>query len=276
MESKLIVRPLGRRTYFVDEAGDAILFNKKKQIVLGSEGCSSFFMLGMIDVRDRHGLEAAMDRLAADLSADPYLMAVPSMRPEAGKTALQFHAKDDVPEVRREVFKLLMQFDVRFYAAVRDKRAVLTYVRQRNVQDASYRYHPNELYESVVRRLFSGRLHQNEQYSICFSRRGSSERTQALHQALCGARQDFRELTGASGDGEILVEPTWSRECRSLQATDYFLWALQRLYEKRESRYWEFLWPKVRCVIDIDETTRNPNGELYTQANPLTGSLRKN
>lgn len=34
------------RYYFVDEAGDLSLFDKKKRIVLGKPGVSDFFMLG--------------------------------------------------------------------------------------------------------------------------------------------------------------------------------------------------------------------------------------
>jgi hypothetical protein len=39
--------------------------------------------------------------------ADPYFKGVPSMQADAKKTALFFHAKDDLPEVRREVFRVL-------------------------------------------------------------------------------------------------------------------------------------------------------------------------
>jgi hypothetical protein len=265
---------MGNRHYFVDEAGDANIFNRKKQIVVGTEGCSSFFMLGMLDVRDVKALSMDMDDLSKDLQSDPYLKRVPTMRPEAGKTAIQFHAKDDVPEVRREVFRVLMDHDVRFYGTIRDKRVVTAYVRKRNERDANYRYVPGELYETLTRRLFSGRLHQNGQYAICFSRRGASDRTQALQDALLSARQDFQELSGIGGEGKIQVTATWAAQSRALQATDYFLWALQRLYEKRESRYWEYVWPKVRCVIDMDDTSRNPKGELYMQNNPLTGTLK--
>jgi hypothetical protein len=34
------------------------------------------------------------------------------MHREARKTALFFHAKDDLPEVRREVFRLLQRHDL--------------------------------------------------------------------------------------------------------------------------------------------------------------------
>lgn len=48
-----------------------------------------------------------------------------------GSRALAFHARDDVAEVRREVFRVLMQHDLRFYAAVRSESALLDYVKQR-------------------------------------------------------------------------------------------------------------------------------------------------
>jgi hypothetical protein len=37
-----------------------------------------------------------------------------------------------LPEVRREVFSLLLRHEVRFFAVVRDKLTVVEYIRQRN------------------------------------------------------------------------------------------------------------------------------------------------
>jgi len=55
-----------------------------------------------------------MNNLRQSLLADPYFKRVPSMQPAARKTALMFHAKDDVPEVRRDVFALLQKHEFRF------------------------------------------------------------------------------------------------------------------------------------------------------------------
>lgn len=113
---------------------------------MGTEGCSRYFTLGLLDVADPVELQIQIDALRARLLADPYFPGVPSMQPEAGKTAIAFHAKDDLPEVRREVFALLRDMDgLRFFAVVKDKRRVLADVRQRNAHDPHYRYHPNEL-----------------------------------------------------------------------------------------------------------------------------------
>jgi len=36
----------GTRRYFVDEAGDATLFAARGQVIVGTEGCSSYLLLG--------------------------------------------------------------------------------------------------------------------------------------------------------------------------------------------------------------------------------------
>ena len=112
--------------YFVDEAGDPTLFDRTGRIVVGSEGCSRFFMLGLLYITDVELLAKGMEELRKRLLADPYFRKVPSMQPKAKKTALAFHATDDVPEVRREVFSLLLQHDIRFFAIVRDKQKVVS------------------------------------------------------------------------------------------------------------------------------------------------------
>ena len=38
------------RHYFVDEAGDGTLFDGKGRVIIGSEGCSRFFIPGLVDI----------------------------------------------------------------------------------------------------------------------------------------------------------------------------------------------------------------------------------
>ena len=53
-----------------------------------------------------------------------------------------------------------------------------------NENEPGYRYHPNELYDYMVRRLFKNLLHKDDGYEIYFSKRGKEDRTAALKQAL--------------------------------------------------------------------------------------------
>ncbi len=118
--------------YFVDEAGDPTLFDRNGRIIVGNSGCSNYFMLGKMDIEEPLEVARELDALRAELLADPYFKHVPSMQPQNRKTAVAFHAKDDLPEIRREVFKLLLTKNLRFFAVVRDKRDLAIYVQQQN------------------------------------------------------------------------------------------------------------------------------------------------
>lgn len=143
--------------FFVDEAGDPTLFDSNGRVLVGQEGCSAYFILGKLDVADPTALGATLNQLREALLADPYFKRVPSMQPQRRKTALAFHAKDDVPEVRREVFRVLMNADVRFYAVVRSKGDLLAYVKQRNELEPTYRYKAMS-YTTRCWRSFSGAI----------------------------------------------------------------------------------------------------------------------
>jgi Protein of unknown function (DUF3800) len=263
------VAPFARRHCFVDEAGDPSLFDARGRVLVGREGCSRHFMLGVLDVADPVALGVELDALRQTLLNDPYFSGVPSMQLERRKTALAFHAKDDLPEVRREVFRVLLRHDVQFNAVVRDKQSVLAYVRQRNQVEPVYRYQPNELYDSLVARLFKNRLHLSPEVDVCFAERGRSDRSAALMQALERARQRFEVKWGRSVNSTISVRQSSPARETSLQAVDYFLWALQRRYEKSEGRFLELIWQKIGLVHAVDEIGRAAYGTYYTKKKPL-------
>jgi len=257
-------------SYFVDEAGDATLFDRKGQVLIGKAGCSRYFVLGLAEIGDTEGLGRKLEELRARLRSDPYFSGVPSFDERRGRTALAFHATDDPPEVRREVYSVLVRHDIRFFAVVRDKWRVLDYVRQRNEREPFHRYNQKELYDSPVRRLFRDRLHQRESYDIWFAKRWKSDRTEALSLALRAARQRFAERFGVRRDVEIRVLPSTPKQCHGLQVVDYMRWAVQRLYEKQEDRFLKFVWPLVRLVHDVDDTREAEYGTYYTKERPLT------
>jgi len=258
------------RHYFVDEAGDAVLFNRRKQIIIGTEGCAKFFIVGLLDVADPDQFSADMDDLRRKLLSDPYLKQVPSMQPHNRKTSLLFHAKDDCPEVRAQVFPLIMQHDVRFFGVVREKRVIAERIREfQATKNPAYRYHPDQLYDRCVSRLFRDRLHRDQGYVIHFAKRGNRNRTNALKRQLEHARANFRRRHGISTTAPIEIVPDRAEDSASLQAADYFLWALQRLYERGEERYWEYVVGGASLVHDVDDTRNKDYGEYYTKENRI-------
>ena len=82
---------------------------------------------------------------------------------------------------------------------------------------------------------------------------------------------------GTDDDGDpitVNVVSSNPKQHAGLQAVDYFLWALQRFYEKGEDRFWRFVWPKVRVVHDLDDTREHSFGTIYTAQKPLTLEAR--
>ena len=255
--------------FFVDEAGDPTLFDAKGRILVGQEGCSKTFIVGKLDVEDPAALQRALAQLRADLMADPYFKRVPSMQPERGKTARAFHAKDDVAEVRREVFKVLMGLDLRFYAVVRHKAALLDYVRQRNEREPGYRYRGDELYDTLVEELFRRYHPFADRLQICFAKRGSKSRTHAFRTAIEKAEARFEGQYGVRRSAEVAIVASTPPETAGLQAVDYCLWALQRHHERDESRYIELIWDKVVEVEDMDRIEGGRRGVVYNKKRPL-------
>jgi hypothetical protein len=268
--------PTKCRYYFVDEAGDTTIFGQHGRVLIGEAGCSRYFVLGVLDIPNPDVLQDELEALRRSLLADPYFKKVPSMQPEARKTALMFHTKDDVPEVRREVFTLLQKHEFRFLAVVRDKKKVLEYIRRRNAFEIAYRYTPNDLYDYMVRVLFKNLLHKDERYEIYFSKRWKQDRTEALRRALKTAQERFAQQSGIATSPDIVVIPKSSHENGGFQAADYFLWSLQRFYERKEDRYIDLLWKSFRLVHDLDDTRKTSYGVYYTQKKPLTLAALEN
>ena len=262
------------RYYFVDEAGDANLFDRNGKNIVGTQGCSTYFILGLIDIVNPILLNSELEELRKKLISDPYFKDVPSMRPEKKKTALVFHAKDDLPEIRREVYSILVRHEMQFFAVVRDKRRIVDLVRKFNQEKPIYHYHPNQLYDRCVSRLFKERLHKDDGYTIYFARRGNKDRTAALQKALEVARNNFRRSWKIATNAPIEVVPCNTAGFGGLQAADYFLWAVQRFYERNEERFLQFIWPSVSLIYDIDDIRKNEYGEYYTQRNPLSLDAR--
>jgi len=271
---------------FVDEAGDPTLFANRRRAIVGTPGCSCFFVLGKLEVDDPAGLGNRLSALRESLMANPYFAGVPSFDPVRSRTALAFHAKDDLPEVRYEVFKLLAaeSTTLRFHAVVCDKEQVLKEVLRRNETEPSYRYQHNELYDGLMRSLF-GKFHRlADRYAVCVARRGQSDRNEALRTAIDHAERDFttRYGFGRGGQDDWLIRVSTPKSDACLQAVDYFLWAVQRFYEpredretgkpKRDDRFLKLLWPQVGEIHDLHFGPER--GTFFNTQRPLTSEDR--
>ncbi len=272
---------------FVDEAGDPTLFHSSGKPIVDTPGCTRFFMLGKLEVDQPAALSAKLEKLRRELLADPYFSGVESLKPERKRTALLFHAKDDLPEVRYRVYDLLRAEGkaLRFYAVVRDKLALLRQETAKRVQNPKYRYNHDSVYDALAHSLFAKFHRLADRYEVCIAKRGAKDRNQALQAALASAEKEFESKFGFSRGGPQAWKLTISNPVQTvcLQAADYFLWALQRFYETRrnsetgvelprEDRYLKLLWPQIAEVHDLD--LGSAHGTFFNQKEPLTVEAR--
>ena len=167
----------------------------------------------------------------------------------------------------------LLRHRLRFYAVVRDKAALATFVKQQNERDALYRYRQDKQYDFLVSQLFRQLRQMADETEICFARRGTKPRNDALERALEEAATLFEGRFGFRHPGRQTVVSSTPAETACLQAVDYFLWALQRFYERKEDRFLELIWPQVSEINDLDIVHERRTGALFTQKRPLTLSI---
>ena len=146
--------------FFVDESGDPTFFNKKGELIVGNEGCSLVFIIGFISTKYPSLIRKKLNFLHDEIENDDYLKCIPSIK----KTNIHFHAKDDCPEVREKVFKLIKDLDFKSQLIVARKRL--------DVFNKRHKRNENIFYSEMISRLFEKSLHKTENM-IYFSKRGT-------------------------------------------------------------------------------------------------------
>jgi len=150
---------------------------------------------------------------------------------------------------------------------------------------------PNDVYDDLVHRTFKNMLRPDLIPLVTFARRGKTDRLQALKRALLAETQDqaekvhavevavrsqtelddlIRLVSAMHVSGPIRgVSAAYPDEERCLQIVDYYLWAIQRMLERNEDRFFRLLERDFRLVMDLDDTRRHPYGQWYSASNPI-------
>ena len=256
-------------TYFIDEGGDLTLFNKRGQSMLGTNGVSRFFAVAIGYVEgDPEAVDEALRQLRIELCSDPALNGIPSMSPEAGKTAVFFHAKNDHALVRDRVFSLLPKLGMRVLVAFRRKEKLIA--EGRDAARYGRKLTDNAIYDDLLKRLVRNRLHiAQECTNIYVARRGTKDRKIALLQAVDRAKGNFSAAFGPRDFATVNVELKYPVDHGGLQVIDYYLWALGRLLERGDEKYYRAHESAYRLIMDLDDTRNAAYGEWYHSKKPL-------
>ncbi len=246
----------GDHWYFVDETGDPVFYDRRGNLIVGQEGCSAILALGFIETHDPGSIRQALTDLHARIAADRYLQAIPSI----ARTNRSFHAKDDAPEVRYLVYRLLaeLEFKAQFVVARKDERLFRT----------AFHADEGEFYDHLVSRLFESVLHRHARNRVYFAQRGSRVRQNRLEQAIRSGVAKFETRWNTKVETEIRIEPQTAVGEPCLEVVDYMNWAVQRAFVRREMRYYRFVESKVSLLVDLYDSDRYPNN-WYSRDNPF-------
>lgn len=243
------------RHFFVDEAGDLTLFDRHGRPMLGREGVSHYFMVGVAEIVLPDDVARLLSELRSQMIADPYFNRAPSFHPERRRTAVVFHAKDDLPEVRWWVYQQLRVCHVRFAAVIR-RKSVLESLAM-NSMNCGRRVSVDAVYDGLVTQLFADRLASTDDHHITFAVRKTSYRDAALVQAI------ERASTLQPRPIRFVALSDQPAAVSGLQVVDYYLWATQRFFERNEGRFIAGMADQVEYIWDLDDDRGGPAGVRY-------------
>jgi hypothetical protein len=259
-------QPLPMAHRFVDEVGDTTFYGKGRKIILGQEGVSLVF--GMAIVKFASPLAEVRSHVSAlqkQVEGDPLLNTIPSVVKRIEKGGFFFHACKDSDDVRTVFFHYLRDLKVEAEVVIARKIPSLFLLKHHGKDD--------EFYADVLSHLIKNRLKQPRRIVLNIAERGSSTRAKVLDAALAKASGRAGRRWGP-GDlkGEVVFNvQTPSRE-PLLAVPDYLGWAVQRVFEKGQTRYYDYLLEKIRLVVDLYDSEKYPNNQNYYghHRNPLT------
>lgn len=244
--------------FFVDEAGDPVFYNARGELLVGTEGCSKILLVGFVSVADPEHARRELARLHAEIANDPFLAGIPSLT----KTNVAFHAKDDVPEVREKVFKCIAGLDIRYHAVVA-RKIERNFVKKFGRSES-------EFYFYLVEKLFENVLHKAAHNHVYYAVRGNKTATGRFTAALTKAQKAFAKKWGAqTTESHITLYPQSPKGEACLEIVDYINWALQRAYVRGETRYIDFMQPKIAHIVDILDSAKYPHN-YYNAKNPFS------
>ena len=142
-----------------------------------------------------------------------------------------------------------------------DKTVIASREVKRRETDPKARYQENTLYDGLIRELYAKFHRMADEYHILIARRGKSDRNKALVEAIEQAENDFESRFGFSRNAQWIVTVSDPKNEVCLQAVDYFLWAVQRFYEKQEIRFLDMMWPQIGEIHDLDHG--KPGGTYF-------------
>lgn len=245
--------------------GDSTFFGKGRRVVIGEPGVSLSFGIGILKImRPLAEVRAEVIELQKDIENDPLFNTLPSVIKRAGQGGFFFHACKDTPDVRSPFLKYIRSLPCELEAVVARKIPALF---QKNHHSKE-----NEFYADLLSHLIKNRVKSERKLVLNVAARGSTTRDKVFTDALTIANQRARKRWSQDDlKSQVVFNVQTPRTEPLLNIADYLCWAVQRVFEQGETRYYDYLQERIRLVVDLYDSEKYAGSRnYYDKKNPLT------
>ena len=250
---------------FLDEAGDTTFFGKGRIPILGTEGVSNTFILGMVHFKEPlPPLRNRIKELQKTIESNEYYNSVMSVKKRIDKSGFYFHAKDDIPEIRKEYFDFILGISCSFQAIV-GRKIISLFENTHQGKDT-------EFYADMLSHLIKDKLEKYPKLVLNIAERANSTAINNLEKGLEKAKKRFvLKNPEKSINSQISFNVHKYQNEPLLSVADYLCWVVQRVFERGEIRYYNYMMEKISLVVDLYDTKAYANSKnYYTKYNKLT------
>jgi hypothetical protein len=202
--------------------------------------------------------------LQKSVEADGYLNRIPSVAKKIAAGGFYFHANEDPPEVRERFFKFIKTLDCSAEIVVARKIPAMFAKNHNNCE--------SEFYADLLSHLLKNKLKLGRKVVLNIAERGACTKNTNLELALNKAAERFTKTRDKSEIASQVVFNVQNHTTEPLlNVADYFCWAVQRVFERGDTRYYDYLQDKISLVVDLyDSDNYKGSKNYYKKGNPLT------
>lgn len=248
---------------FVDEAGDITFFKKHKiPTAFGENGVSKYLIIGMAHVKDSlPEAEQKIRNFGKTIENDDFFNRVPSVKKRIEKYGYFIpHAKDDPAEIRLEFFRYLAGDEINFsMQAVLGRKNFERFAKSHNSKE-------REFYADLLAYILHDKANYEKLVVNVASRVSATDNTN-LSESLQRAKQRYKNRVKQKFEANIKFNVQPYASLPLLSIVDYCLWAVQRLVERDEDRYYKLIASKLPFIFDA--FAEKGSQRKFTRLSPL-------
>lgn len=251
---------------FLDEAGDTTFYGKRRKPIIGSHGVSNVFMLGMVTFNEPlQPIRSKIIHLQHEIETSAYYENVPSVLKRVQKKGKYFfHAKDDLPEIKKEFFDFIKTVNCNIQVAV-GRKQIDIFEKEHNSKEAAF-------YSDLLSHLIKDKFLRHPRMVLNIAERANSTAIKNLENGLQKAKDQF---TAKHPEKENKTKVSFNVQKFTsdplLGIADYLCWTVQRVFERGETRFYNYVNDQVDMIIDVYDNERVYDAEnLLTEKNKIS------